>query len=245
MSSLPNDEHAATLFRELERLAPQLEPVLRAALVEEWTLAARFEHASIASFNKFSLELMALGAPAELLVATNRAALQEVEHARASFALASAYAGQGIGPGPLSIAGLALDGADLSTVACAAVREGCVNETLAAAEAACALERASIPAVCWVLGRIAREEGEHAGLAFRFVRWACEVGGVAVREAARQAFLDALEAASTEGIGHSCSQKAHDTSLEQHGRLSGNTRAMLRRRACTELLEPAYRDLFK
>jgi hypothetical protein len=244
LNASPSGELVASHLRELEQLVQTLAPELRAALTEQWTLAARFEHASIASFNKFSLELLALGAPAELLAAANRAALEEVEHARASFAVASAYAGRGIGPGPLPITGLALEGAELCAVACAAVREGCVEETLAAAEAACAAERASVPAIRWVLEKIAREEGEHAGLAFRFVRWACAIGGAAVREAARQAFLDALAACSEPSLDEAGPEPG-DLTLEQHGRLSASTRAALRQRARLELLGPAYRELFE
>src|SRR5262245_23198851 len=91
----------ATSFLELAQQARALPAEVRHILSEEWSLAARFEHASIASFNKFSLELLAVGAPGTLVAAANRAALQEVEHAQACFAAASAYAGRGIGPGPL------------------------------------------------------------------------------------------------------------------------------------------------
>jgi hypothetical protein len=244
LNAAADDRPAPVLFRELELLARQLEPRLRATLAEEWAQAARFEHASIASFNQFSLELLAVGAPAELLEATNRAALQEVEHARASFALASAYAGRGIGPGPLAVTGLALDGVDLARLARATIREGCVNETLAAAEAACAAENATVPAVCWVLRKIAREESEHAGLAFRFVRWACDVGGAPVREAARQEFVQALSAVAAEALEASCAAPVDGTLLERHGRLSASSRAALRQRARSDLLEPVYRDLF-
>lgn len=231
----------ADLLRELEQFAPTLEPGLRIRLVEEWTLAARFEHASIASFNKFSLELLALGAPAELLLASNLAAVQEVEHARASFALASAYAGRGIGPGPLPIEHVASATVDLLSVTVATVRDGCVEETLAAAEAACAEQKATVPAVRWVLARIAAEEREHAALAYRFVRWSCGVGGNAVRAAAEHAFREALETCRAEpapmGPGYTLDAEAH-------GRLCPGSRAAARQQALVELLEPAQSALF-
>jgi hypothetical protein len=47
------------------------------------------------------LELLALGAPAELVEKAHVAALDEIEHARICFALASAYGGERYGPGPL------------------------------------------------------------------------------------------------------------------------------------------------
>jgi hypothetical protein len=235
---------AAPLFRQLGQLAHTLEPGLRARLVDEWTLAARFEHASIASFNKFSLELLALGAPADLVAAANLAALQEVEHARASFALASAYAGHGIGPGPLPIAGLERASVELQAATLAAVREGCVEETLAAAEAAHAAERATIPAVRWVLGRVAREEREHAALAYRFVSWACGIGGPAVRAAAEQAFRETIEACRADAPTSLGASARVDIELEPHGRLAPSTRAALRHTTLTQLLEPACSDLF-
>lgn len=238
----PSDlERAAPLFRDLQVLARTLEPTLRTRLVDAWSLAARFEHASIASFNQFSLQLLALGAPADLVAATNLAALQEVEHARASFAIASAYAGRGVGPGPLAVASQ-LESLELLAVTTATVREGCVEETLAAAEAAEVERRATVPAVRWVLARVAREEREHAALAYRFVAWACSIGGDPVRDAARQTFRDALAAARTEPADVDSDDGAP---LEPHGRLAPATRAQTRSSAITHLLEPTYQELFQ
>ena len=49
--------------------------------------------AEIASFARTSLDLLALGAPADLVAETHRAALDEIEHARIAYALASAFSG--------------------------------------------------------------------------------------------------------------------------------------------------------
>lgn len=120
-----------------ERL-PQLQPVpdaRRRPLADRWLEAAQMEHASIASFGRFALQLLRLGAPAELVQNAHVAALDEIEHARICFALASAYAGRAYGPGGLD----GISGefpSDLRTVLCANVEEGCVGETLAALEAA-------------------------------------------------------------------------------------------------------------
>jgi hypothetical protein len=50
------------------------------ALVARWTGAGRAEHASVAAFSRFGLVLMHHGAPAELVRAAHRAALDEVRH---------------------------------------------------------------------------------------------------------------------------------------------------------------------
>src|SRR5262249_48182366 len=75
-------------------LAPDHTPELRQRLVQEWTRAAQLEHASIAAFSRFLLELLAFGAPAELCAETISALADERRHAEICFALASHFAGE-------------------------------------------------------------------------------------------------------------------------------------------------------
>ncbi|HEU4537511.1 MAG TPA: hypothetical protein VFS00_25505, partial [Polyangiaceae bacterium] len=84
-----------------------LDAGLRAALAQHWLDVAALEHASVASFARFTLELLALGAPPALVAEAQRAGLDEVAHAEVAYALASAYAGRRFGPGPLDLAGMA------------------------------------------------------------------------------------------------------------------------------------------
>ena len=86
--------------RSVSEPAP-LSPASRRALARLWTESARGEHASVPAFCRLSLSLLALGAPARLVEAAHRAALEEIEHARLAFSLAGAYAGVPVGPGPL------------------------------------------------------------------------------------------------------------------------------------------------
>ena len=74
---------------------------VRGALARLWAESARGEHASVPAFSRLSLSLVALGAPAGLVEAALRAALDEIQHARLAFSLASTYAGEPVGPGPL------------------------------------------------------------------------------------------------------------------------------------------------
>ena len=52
------------------------------ALASAWLADALLEHASIASFAQTTLKLLALGAPSDLIADSQRAALDEVEHAK-------------------------------------------------------------------------------------------------------------------------------------------------------------------
>ncbi|MFO0555318.1 MAG: hypothetical protein U0271_43480 [Polyangiaceae bacterium] len=67
-----------------------LEAVERSALATHFAREAAYEHASVASFARVTLSLLAAAAPTELILDTQRAALDEVRHARAMFAVASA-----------------------------------------------------------------------------------------------------------------------------------------------------------
>ncbi|HTN86641.1 MAG TPA: ferritin-like domain-containing protein, partial [Sorangium sp.] len=174
--------------------ALSLDAATRAALAEAWLADARLEHASIASFARFALDLLALGAPPALVDAAHRALSDELQHARACFTLASRYAGRSLGPGPLAMDG-ALDAPTLASAAVGAVREGCVGETLAALQASAQRDRARDPEARRALDRIADDEAAHAELAWAFVRWAVARGGEPVRAAVARAFDEALAGA--------------------------------------------------
>jgi len=117
-----------------------------------WLREAASEHASIASFARASLQLLALGAPPELVAGAHAAALDEIEHARLCYGLASSD--EAWGPGPLPIAPI---DASPRAVALETFLGGCVNETIAALEAADP--------------RIAADEARHAELAWRTLAW--------------------------------------------------------------------------
>jgi hypothetical protein len=159
----------------------------RRELAERWLQDALLEHASIASFARFTLDLLAFGVPSELVEGAQLAMADEIAHAKVSFAIASAYAGRRLGPGPLAVDGVQ-PSSNLAEAAAAAVSEGCVSETIAALTASQRAEATSDPVVRAALERIASDEAGHAELAWRFVQWALASGGPAVSHAVRSAW---------------------------------------------------------
>ncbi|HYQ14697.1 MAG TPA: ferritin-like domain-containing protein, partial [Polyangiaceae bacterium] len=143
----------------------------RAVLAEHWTRLGQLEHASIAAFARFSLQLLSLGAPPELVEACTRALGDETAHTRLCFRLASAYAGRDIGPGPLDVSG-SLEVTSLADIVDLVIAEGCFGETSAALDALDAADSASDPVIAAAYAQIAADEQRHAELAFQFVRWA-------------------------------------------------------------------------
>lgn len=226
----------------LDVLAPDtagLDLAARRALAAAWTADALLEHASIAAFSRFSLDLLAVGAPAELVIAAHQAALDEVRHARICFALAQGYAGAPIGPSSFPFEGVITVNADLVSLAVSTAREGCIGETLAAAVAAEQLARAVHPAVRRALSAIAEDEARHAELAFRTVAWALSRGGEPVRAAVAAVFAEARShvprVAADTGIPPGI--------LAPHGRLDAATTREALARTFDEVVCPCFASL--
>jgi hypothetical protein len=144
-------------------------------LAERWLADARAEHASIASFARSVLELMAVGAPLDILEANQRALADEIRHARACLDLAEQCAGKSFAFGPLPA--LAPRGGGRRRVALDTFDEGCVSETISAIEAARAVEACTSATTRAVLEGIAEDEASHAALAWRTLAWLLAVDG--------------------------------------------------------------------
>ena len=165
--------------------AAHLPPEVRGALARLWTQSARAEHASVPAFSRLSLSLVALGAPAYLVEAAHRAALEEIVHARLAFSLASAYAGEPVGPGPLPELqdARAVTATSPAELCAESLIDGCLLEGTAAEVARRALARARDDQARTALAIIARDEASHTALAWDVVHWCRAEGGEPVRRA--------------------------------------------------------------
>ncbi len=207
----------------------------RRVLAQAWTDDALVEHASVAAFARFALELLAAGAPAALVDDAHAAARDEVRHARLAFALAETYAGGPVAPGPFPFGASVPLTLDLATLAATTAREGCVGETVVALLATEALTRATDPAVRRVLTVVASDEARHAELAWRAVRWMIEAGGARVRDAVAAVFADVAENGVTPPA---VSFGAAEDVLAAHGRIRPDAMAAMVERALREVVLP-------
>jgi hypothetical protein len=186
----------------------------RDLLAKRWAETARGEHASVPAFSRLSLTLMSLGAPADLVEAAHRAALEEIAHARLTFALAGAYAGAGLAPGPLpELQGAgATTATSLSRLAAESLIDGCLNEGFAAAVATAASARARDAASRDAWATIARDEASHAELAWRIVGWCLDQVGPALGAELRKAIHTAPASIAASDVPPSLERE-----VETHG----------------------------
>jgi hypothetical protein len=125
------------------------------------------EAASIDAFRILRDELEAHGAPVRLVRAAERAARDEVRHAKATSRLARRHGAEPMAPLLATRARRSLE-----EIAIENAVEGCVRETFGALEATWQAKAARDPAVRAAMERIAQDETRHASLAWAVDAWA-------------------------------------------------------------------------
>jgi hypothetical protein len=171
-------------------------------------------------------------------VSAHRAGLDEIDHARMSFKVASLCAGQPLGPGPLPISAQSItQSLSLQASAIAAALDGCLNETIAALEAGAAADSTNHEVLKLVLEEIARDEQNHAELAWEYVAWAIATGGRSVRDAIRSAAEEAMNALEAEPA------PAPGATPSGWGILEPRARHQLRVHSSRSVLRPAFARL--
>ncbi len=224
----------------LEPSVDDCTPAVREALARGWAQDGCFEHASVASFSRFVMELLVLGAPPSLLADAQRALGEEVEHARAFFGLASAYGRRPVGPEGLDVRDALQSSHDPVAIAVALAHEGCIAETISSLQLSVAAARATDPVVRARLEAIADEELRHAELAWRALAWMMARGDDQLRTRVAETFADATSFIPRASDG---SDELPDEVLRAHGRLSAEERLTLAERALVQLVAPAASHL--
>lgn len=236
---VPNTDWAAKLDLD----ASALDAATRAALAEGWAQLGLLEHASVAAFARFTLQLLGLGAPHALVLESNQAIFDETRHAELCFGLAAAFGSTTAGPGKLDSQG-ALARTSLHDVVLDTFLEGCIGETVAALEATEALSAATVPAVRQVLLKIAEDEARHAALAWRFVAWGAAQAPALVEVLRERLELELEQAARTCSAFAQSPLPASD-GLAKGGLLADAARAELRLHALREVVRPCLAALLQ
>ena len=159
------------------------------ALGAHFASAAHLEAASVVAFERLAGELRGHGAPAGLVSRSQRAARDEVRHARSMGQLARRFGAQVppvrvAAPGARSLADLALENAV----------EGCVHESFGAAVGAWQAGAARDGRIRRSMAAVAVDEAAHAQLAWDLDAWLQTRLGRAERRRVAAARSDAADA---------------------------------------------------
>ncbi len=160
----------------------EIEEGARAGLAAQWRENARTEHASVGAFAGLTMDLLALGAPPELLASAHRDGLDEIRHAQMCLALATAIDGidQSPAPFPESRRARALPRTRVFALARLAVDslvDGVLHEGVSARTLARLARLAEVPPIRETLAVLAADEGRHAAHAWHVVQWCVREGG--------------------------------------------------------------------
>ncbi len=176
---------------------------VRSAVAARWRENGRTEHASVAAFARLTLDLMALGAPPELIHDANRDARDEIRHAELCFSLAKAIDGQDASPGPFPEPQSARTLSSNRTLALAELAvdsliEGALHEGLSARIIARLAQRCEEPGTRALLQELAVDESRHSAHGWKVVDWCLAEGGAPVAHALRGALAGLPEHPATD-----------------------------------------------
>ena len=211
---------------------------------------AEGEHASVASFARHALQLMTIGAPAELIIASQKASVDEIKHAKMCYGLAANFLGSIFEPGTLDVDG-SLEAHELKEIIESVIKEGCVGETLSAIQIKKGSRFAQEPVVKNMLEEIALDESKHAQLAWNTIRWAIE-RNPKLQDYVQDVFSPHLEGiVATSELNEplsstlSCEGGAKDNVLRSYGLLTDEDKLVTDNSGIREIIRPNLKQQFK
>ena len=215
-----------------------------------WLQYAEAEHASIASFARHTLQLMSIGAPSYLLMASQKASLDEIKHAKICYGFAGAFLGVDFEPGPLDVDG-SLEKLNPREIIRSVIQDGCIEETLSAIEAKFSSYKSSNPTIkkSWI--EIASDETNHAQFAWNTIRWFLEnypgehtfVVDTFLAELARQPLPTDTNFYSTVDV--TGQNPSEEEILPKYGIIAKRDRMNVREMGLRTVIEPVFRNGFE
>ena len=218
---------------------------LNVEIGKQWLISAEAEHASVASFAKHTLQLMSIGAPSELIEASQQASIDEIRHAKICYGIANVFLGCDFGPGFLNVEG-SLGKMDLKKIIKSIIQEGCIEETISAVEAHIGAYMAQEPSIKNALSQIAMDETRHAQFAWETIQWMVrrfpDVQSF-VTETFRTEVKDrtlALEKSSLLKEASNCEESDINDAYRSNGIIVTSDRNVVRRVSIEDIIKPVY-----
>ncbi len=157
----------------------------RKRLAGTWERRAAAEYLAVSTFAVLAIDLVAAGAPADVLSLCMRAGIDEVRHAELCLRMVEIYSGRRIQP-PSGMSSLPDEPTRprLHQAVANTLLVSCVSETYATTVLTATRDLTLDPAAREVLTSIYSDEVMHARLGWSYLRHAIDVGGAGAIEAA-------------------------------------------------------------
>ena len=215
-----------------------------------WMKQGEAEHASVASFAKNTLQLLSIAAPPKLLIASQKASIDEINHSKISYELANSFMRQTIVPGKLEVRG-SLESGNINQIVRSTIHEGCIEETVSAVEAHHNARMAKTKDIKDYVFNIASDETNHAQLAWDTIRWIIE-RYTEMKSYARDSFDELLrenQLVTTENDSPAnaslCSASTTDDEIQGYGVSEIFTRIKIKKATIEKIIEPNYHFNFQ
>lgn len=168
-----------------ETTAAALSPPERTRLAATWLRRSEAEYLAISTFSVLAIDLTAAQAPADVLSLCLRAGIDEIRHAELCMRMVEIYSGERRIPPP-SMSSLPDDKTRprLHQALANTMLVSCVSETYATTVLTATRDLTTDPVAHAVLTSIYSDEVMHARLGWSYLRYAIEVGGQGVIDAA-------------------------------------------------------------
>jgi hypothetical protein len=165
--------------------AESLEPAERARLAGTWMRRSEAEYLAISTFSVLAIDLVAAQAPADVISLCLRAGIDEIRHAELCIRMAQIYSCEQKLPPP-AMSSLPDDPSrpKLHQALANTMLVSCVSETYATTVLSATRDLTVDPTALAVLTSIYSDEVMHARLGWSYLRYAIELGGQGVIDAA-------------------------------------------------------------
>src|SRR5688500_4568458 len=165
--------------------AAELSGPERQRLAATWTRRSAAEYLAVSTFAVLAIDLVAAGAPADVLSLCMRAGIDEVRHAELCLRMIEIYGGKRVMPPPgMSYLPDDPEAPKLHQALANTMLVSCVSETYATTVLSATRDLTTDPTAQAVLTAILSDEVMHARLGWSYMRHAIEAGGQGVIDAA-------------------------------------------------------------
>ncbi len=250
LSGTPLDTEHHRLMRRRQIAIPwskttagDLEPAERARLAETWRRRAAAEYLAVSTFSVLAIDLVAAGAPADILSHCVRSQLDEIRHAELAIRMVEIYGGKRIMP-PAGMSNLPDDKArpKLEQAVANTLLVSCVSETYATTVLTATRDMTTDPVALAVLTSIYSDEVMHARLGWSYLRYGIDHGGQGVIDAAAAMVPRALR-----GVANVIERERPigevTDAVRRHGLMTPGEERVIYSRCVAEVLVPGFEAL--